>query len=143
MRRGTSPRLIHYAGLGLLRGRGSGCEPGSRGRSWSLHALGWRRGWSGRRSRRNWILDWQSREHALEVLALDGLALDELGGEQVEDVTVFREKPHGRFVRVLDQHADFSVDGLGRLLAVVLLLTDLPAQEDHLFLMPKGARPER
>ena len=39
---------------------------------------------------------------------------------------------------VLDEKLDLLVDRLGGLLAVVLLLADLPAQEDHLLLVPEG-----
>ncbi len=45
-------------------------------------------------------------------------------------------------VRVVDDAAHFVVDLLGDLLGVVALLGDLAAEEDELFLVAEGPRPQ-
>src|SRR3954470_16596180 len=122
----------------------------TRRRTRDEEGLSWRRGRArrrgrGRRRRRRCgrrRLGRQSLEEALQRLALEGLVLDQLLRDGVELVGVLSQDRFGSRIALLDQASDLLVDRLRHLLAVVLLLADLTAQEDQLLLVAQRERPE-
>src|SRR5689334_23754296 len=81
------------------------------------------------------LLRRQVAEQRLEAVRVDRLLSDELVGQGYELVAMGREDLGRPLVRLVDDRADLVVDGLGDLVAVVLLLDDLAAEVHYLVLV--------
>src|SRR5262249_55433846 len=76
----------------------------------------------------------------LDLPALEDLALQERGGELLEDVAPVEDDLAGLLVALADDPLDLAVDQNCGRLGVVLVLGELAAEEDLLVLLPEGER---
>src|SRR3972149_1155334 len=88
------------------------------------------------------FLERAGAEDARDLLAVEGLALEERPGEGVELLEVLLEDLARAGGALEDDALDLGVDGERGLLAVVLLAGDLPSEEDVLLVLAERERPE-
>ena len=82
-------------------------------------------------------------QHDPELAGVEGLALEQVLGDQEELVLVFVQQVLAALVARVDDPADLRVNRFGHLLAVAAAFLDLAPEEDHLLAIAIGNRPER
>src|SRR6185312_14514902 len=92
------------------------------------------RGGGARRGRRH-VFERQAGDNALDLFGVEHLAREQFVGHLDEDGLVLREERECPVVRGGHEALHFLIDPERRVFAVVLVLRDLAAEEDLLFLL--------
>src|SRR5882672_1471310 len=88
------------------------------------------------------LLEGAGTENASDLLAVEGLALEQSTGQRVKLLDVLLENLPGATRAFHHDPLDLGVDEEGGLFAVVLLPDHLAAEEDVLLVLPEGQGPE-
>src|SRR5438445_5494747 len=92
-----------------------------------------------RRFDRRAALHWRlTAKYALEIVTVERLVLDQRRRDSIQHVAMVGDDLDCLLIALVDEPSNLLVDGLGRLLRVVLLLADLSAKEDEFLLVPQG-----
>src|SRR4029077_2113840 len=88
---------------------------------------------------------WQglTRDHQLDILAIQGLALEQRRGQAIERVAALDEHRSGPLVRIAENALHLGIDQLGRALGDLAPLHDLAPEEDLGLPVADGNRADR
>src|SRR6266849_8481566 len=131
----TPTRATWSRTRGPERMRSTGAPLGAVGRTWVS-------GRGGRRVPEATVLGPELAQDLVDLAAVDRLALEECLGHLVQHLDVAAQEELGALVGLEQEAAHLGVDRDGGLLGVIDLLREVAAEEDLLFPLAEGHRPE-